>query len=129
MLDKETPAGPATLVDGLNSTTPGVADLHAFVRRKDGLEVIFASDRGGTPGLYDLYVSTRPTTVDLWSPPVKLGPEINSARSEARPRFPGTGPRCTSGLIGNGTMVDGGIQRFTRPPEQSSQENPIRILQ
>ncbi len=82
MLDKQI-AAPAQPVAELN--VAGANDLHAFVRRKDGLEVIFASDRGGISGMYDLYVSTRPTTMDVWSPPVKLGPEINSARAEARP--------------------------------------------
>ncbi len=83
MLDQLT-AGPATPVAELNSTSSW-NDLHAFVRRKDGLEVIFASDRGGTVGLYDLWVSTRSTTSEPWSPPIKLGTEVNSARSEARP--------------------------------------------
>ena len=85
MLDHQTVAAPATAVAELNSTSE-YNDLHAFVRRRDGLEVIFASDRDSpTAGLYDLFVSTRPSTLDPWSTPVKLGPEINTARSEARP--------------------------------------------
>lgn len=85
MLDKQTVAGPATPVAELNSTSDR-NDLHAFVRRKDGLEVIFASDReSATLGLYDLFVSTRPTTSDPWSLPVNLGLNINTSRSEARP--------------------------------------------
>ncbi len=83
MLDQITP-GPSTPVAELNSSSAW-NDLHTFVRRKDGLEVIFASDRGGTVGLYDLWVSTRATTLDPWSPPEKLGPEVNSNRSEDRP--------------------------------------------
>ena len=83
LLDKVTP-GPATPVAELNSTNAW-NDMHSFIRRKDGLEIIFASDRWGTVGLYDLYVSTRASTMDPWSPPEKLGPEVNSDRSEARP--------------------------------------------
>jgi hypothetical protein len=84
MLDKVT-VGPAAPVEGLNMA--GVNDWHAFVRRKDGLEVIFSSSRAdpAAQGGSDLYVSTRPTTHDPWSTPVNLGPDINSARNEARP--------------------------------------------
>ena len=81
MLDKVT-TGLAAPVDELNY--PGAADWHAFVRRKDGLEVIFCSDRD-TPGMSDLFVSTRPTTMDSWSTPVNLGPDVNSERQEGRP--------------------------------------------
>ena len=82
MLDKDNP-GPATLVPGLNAE--GANDWHTFVRRKDGLEVIFASDRGGLP-TSDLFVATRPTISSPWSTPVNLGPLVNSVGGyEARP--------------------------------------------
>lgn len=82
LLDKDN-AGPAVPVEALNH--PGASDWHAFVRRRDGLEVIFASNRGGLP-TSDLFVSTRPTTSAPWSTPVNLGPLVNdAARSEGRP--------------------------------------------
>ena len=81
MLDKVT-TGVAAPVDELNKA--GASDWHAFVRRKDGLEVIFCSDRD-TLGMSDLFVSTRPTTMDSWSTPVNLGPNVNSDRVEGRP--------------------------------------------
>lgn len=82
LLDRDNP-GPATLVPGLN--VEGASDWHAFIRRKDGLEVIFASNRGGLPNS-DLFVSTRATTSSPWSTPVNLGPLVNSpARQEGRP--------------------------------------------
>jgi len=55
--------------------------------RKDGLEVIFSSDRPGTMGQLDLWVSTRATTLDSWSTPVNLGPAINSAFIDAGADF------------------------------------------
>jgi hypothetical protein len=51
--------------------------------RKDGLELIFSSDRPGTMGLLDLWVSTRATTRDSWSTPVNLGPTVNSEFPDA----------------------------------------------
>jgi Tol biopolymer transport system component len=83
MLDRETP-GPASPVEELNA--PGFNNLHAFIRRSDGLEVIFASDRESpTAGLVDLFVATRLTTRDPWSTPKSLGPNINTSRNEIRP--------------------------------------------
>ena len=60
--------GPPVLVNelsgALNDLTPGV--------RHDGLEVIIASNRAGSIGAQDLWVSTRKTVGDLWSAPVNL---------------------------------------------------------
>jgi Tol biopolymer transport system component len=46
--------------------------------RKDGLEVLITSDRPGTHGALDLWASTRASTSTAWSPPVNLGPDINT---------------------------------------------------
>ena len=81
LLDRDNP-GPAILVPELNAS--GASDWHTFVRRKDGLEVIFASDRGGLPAS-DLFVATRPTISSPWSTPVNLGSLVNSMGNEARP--------------------------------------------
>ena len=82
LLDWDNP-GPASQVPGLNAE--GASDWHAFIRRRDGLEVVFASNRGGLPQS-DLFVSTRPTTSSPWSTPVNLGPLVNdAARQEGRP--------------------------------------------
>jgi hypothetical protein len=48
----------------------------------DGLTLIFASSRGGGSGYYDLWMSRRPTTQQDWSPPVNLGPVVNSSSGE-----------------------------------------------
>jgi len=51
----------------------------------DGLALYFSSDRPGTYGDADLWVTTRATVNDGWGPPVNLGPTVNSLLWEARP--------------------------------------------
>jgi hypothetical protein len=54
------------------------------VVRKDGLEMFITSDRPGTLGGFDLWVSRRESTSEPWSTPVNLGPVVNSAAAEQR---------------------------------------------
>ena len=72
--------GPALLVPELSSP---FNDLLPGIRR-DGLEIFLDSDRTGTFGLRDIWVSTRARTSDPWSVPVNLGPVINSAALDGR---------------------------------------------
>jgi Tol biopolymer transport system component len=60
--------------------------------RKDGLEIFFDSNRPGSLGATDLWVSTRQSSADPWSPPVNLGSAVNTAAGELRPSlsFDGT---------------------------------------
>lgn len=60
--------------------------------RKDGLEMFFNSNRPGSLGATDLWVSTRESTADSWSPPVNLGAAVNTSSGEFRPSlsFDGT---------------------------------------
>jgi len=80
--------GPAVPVPELNTSSN---DRQPAVRR-DGLEMFFGSDRVGTLGAIDLWVSTRATTHDPWSTPVNLGPVVNTTLNDARPAlsFDGT---------------------------------------
>jgi len=71
--------GPATLVAELSSPQ---GDQGTAIRR-DGLEMILASDRPGTMGLLDLWVSTRLRTSDPWSSPVNLGATVNGTGNDA----------------------------------------------
>jgi WD40-like Beta Propeller Repeat len=80
--------GPAVLVPELSTD---FEDEQPSIRR-DGLEMFFVSNRPGsvvnpTTGLpsSDIWVSTRASTSDPWSPPVNLGPCINTAGLEGRP--------------------------------------------
>jgi Tol biopolymer transport system component len=73
--------GPAILVAELS--TP-FFDRKPAIRR-DGLELLLASNRPGTFGNLDLWVSTRATTWDSWSAPVNLGPSVNGPGNDAAP--------------------------------------------
>ncbi len=44
----------------------------------DGLILVFASNRAGGQGSYDLWMSTRATVQDNWGAPVNLGGVVNS---------------------------------------------------
>ena len=59
----------AFIVNELNSL---LRDTRTAIRRRDGLEMIVTSGRGGGCGGQDLWVSTRATTADDWSIPVNL---------------------------------------------------------
>lgn len=71
----------AVLVPELSSP---YRDTHPTIRR-DGLEIFISSNRPGSFGFIDLWVSTRPTTHDAWSTPVNLGPTINTQNQERAP--------------------------------------------
>jgi hypothetical protein len=73
--------GPAVLVPELSS--PRVEGRTAI--RRDGLEMLVTSNRLGSIGREDLWVSTRATTSGAWSTPVNLGPPINSEFDDGSP--------------------------------------------
>jgi hypothetical protein len=94
--------GPPALVPELSSP---YRDTRTAIRR-DGLEMFLSSGRPGddvvghSAGSEDLWVSTRATTSDVWSPPLNLnlvnqqlgGPPINSPAFDGAPAlsFDGT---------------------------------------
>jgi len=51
----------------------------------DGLSLYFASDRPGSYGSFDLWVTTRKTKDDPWEPPVNLGSTVNSSDYDNHP--------------------------------------------
>ena len=51
----------------------------------DGLSLYFNSDRPGGFGKRDIWVTTRKTKNEPWSPPVNLGPTVNSPDVENNP--------------------------------------------
>ena len=75
--------GPASAVAELNSAGN---DVQPNVR-KDGLEVVFSSNRLGSLGnTQDIWVSTRASVGDTWAVPVNLGTAVNTAEAaESRP--------------------------------------------
>ena len=79
--DGET-SGPAELVAELSIL--GANDQAPTVRT-DGREILFFSDRAGTLGLNDLWVSTRRSIHDAWSPPMNLGAPMNTVANDQQP--------------------------------------------
>jgi len=51
----------------------------------DGLALFFSSNRPGGMGSYDIWVTTRRNQAAAWSPPVNLGPVINTSGMEGVP--------------------------------------------
>jgi hypothetical protein len=51
----------------------------------DGLALFFSSNRPGGMGSYDMWLTTRPSQAAPWSPPVNLGPAINTSGIEGSP--------------------------------------------
>lgn len=72
---------PPSLVDELNTAQ---ADLTPGIRH-DGREIVFASNRPGGAGNQDIWVATRGTVHGNWSPPVNLGPVVNSSSGDNFP--------------------------------------------
>ena len=79
--------GPSAVVPELSS--PG-RDTRTAIRH-DGLEIIFQSDRTGSVGSGDLWVSTRATTLEPWSTPVNVGPTVNTIYFDGAPALSSDG--------------------------------------
>lgn len=108
VLEHEDVFGTATLVEAVNSSA---ADRQPSVRR-DGLELYFSSARlraDGSNGFLDLWVSTRRSTRDAWSPPVNVLSVNGAAANDAGPAlsFDGTTLYFQSiGVVGGSTQFD-----------------------
>lgn len=72
--------GTPSLALGLNSAQD---DFRPNLRR-DGLEIVFDSNRSGGLGGLDIWTSTRASTADPWSAPTNLGSDINSSANDLR---------------------------------------------
>ena len=75
--------GGAVFIPELNSAQ---SDQRPSVRF-DGLERFLSSDRLGSLGLSDLWVSTRDTVFDTWGAPTNLGPAVNSPFADMQPNI------------------------------------------
>jgi WD40-like Beta Propeller Repeat len=84
--------GPAVPVPSLNTASD---DFRPNVR-KDGLEVVFDSNRAGTLGGQDIWSSTRDSVDDEWSTPIDLT-TVNSPANETRASLSWDGRTLTFG--------------------------------
>jgi hypothetical protein len=73
--------GPPTPVTELDSPEDDMRPMIRF----DGREIFLVSNRMGTLGGRDLWVSVRETVFDPWSPPVNLGIPVNTGAFELTP--------------------------------------------
>jgi hypothetical protein len=95
--------------DGSFGAAVAVAELNTALHdqmpnvRKDGLEMVLASNRGGagSSGGQDIYTSSRASTGDAWSTPVNVGTMVNTAGNETRPSLSWDGTRLHFGRDGN----------------------------
>lgn len=101
---------------------PAANDIQPNVR-KDGRELVFSSTREGGFGGPDIWVSTRSSVADAWSPPVNLGSSVNTDRGESRPFLSADGGRLLFGrggppATGEGDSVAPDIYVTTRSKNQ-----------
>jgi Tol biopolymer transport system component len=102
--------------DGTFGSRAPVAELNSASNdlrpnvRKDGLEVVFDSDRPGSTGLADLWFATRSTAGETWSTPANAGPSINTTANETRGSFSRDGSRL---YFGRSPGPEGGSDIFT----------------
>ena len=87
--------GAPSPVGGLNQD--GAIDARPNVR-KDGLEIVFDSTRGDPANVNaDIFTSMRTSLSQPWSPPQRLGANVNSPAAESRPSLSRDGTRLYSG--------------------------------
>ena len=82
--------------------------------RRDGLEMIFDSDRTGSMGMADLYSAVRAAPGLAWSEPANLGSEVNSTLNETRPSLSWDGRTLYFGSTRAGSEGSSDIYVTTR---------------
>jgi Tol biopolymer transport system component len=89
-----TPARVDELSTGFADQMPNVSP--------DGRVIVFLSNRpDGAGSDLDVFMATRASVTDAWSPPVRLGPEVNGAGDESRPTMSADGHRLYFGRSGD----------------------------
>ena len=105
--------GPAEPVSELNVS--GANDAAVTVR-VDGRELMFWSTRVGGLGGADLWVSTRQTVHDPWSPPVNLGAPLNTTADDVTPTLSYDGRTLIFGSNRPGGSGGNDLWMSTRTP-------------
>ncbi len=109
-------------------STAAYSDRRMTIRR-DGLELIFTSDRPGGVGGLDLWVSTREDTHQPWSEPVNLGPGVNTVTDERGPALSKDGLTLYFSSDREGGMGAGDVWMTTRSRELKHRSRDWRGLQ
>ena len=87
----------------------------------DGLSLYFTSKRGGGYGGHDIWVTRRATTIDPWTEPVNLGPNVNSGATDWSPSM------STDGLTLVFSRGFGSICATTRKSIDDDWEPAVRL--
>jgi formylglycine-generating enzyme required for sulfatase activity len=99
----------------------------------DGLTLLFASARPGSLGDTDIWMSTRTSREAAWTPPMNLGPQVNSAQQEI-PDWLSPDGRClvlsvgrsvAAGRPGARTVMD--LWLCTRASAQAEWSLPVKL--
>lgn len=85
---------------------------------KDGLIIVFASDRAGGYGGVDLWYSSRASVSSPWQEPKNMGPVICSPCDEISPSFSADGKKLY--FASNGHETIGGYDLFSVAIERDS---------
>jgi hypothetical protein len=105
--------GPASWLPELSSpfleTRPAV--------RADGLEIVFGRAIAPASAVADLWVSTRAAVDAPWSPPVNVGPPVNTSASDAHPFLSPDGRMLFLGSNRPGALGSTDIYVATRAAE------------
>ena len=113
--------GTPSPVDELNAA--GAVDARPNVR-KDGLEIVFDSTRGD-PANPDIFTSTRTRISDPWSPPRRLGANVNSATAaESRPSLSRDGTRLYFGSTRANVLGSAGADIFVSTRSGPGKKKP-----
>jgi WD40-like Beta Propeller Repeat len=97
--------GPAAPISELNVAAAN--DIQPNVR-KDGLEVVFSSNRAGGMGGQDIWSATRASVDAPWSAAVNLGPNVNTGFGESRPSLSRDARQLLFGRAGPAGTGEGG---------------------
>ncbi len=108
-----------------------VADETCPSLTADELDMVFVSDRAGTVGHYDLFLTHRTSTEKPWDEPVNLGPHINTQAMDLSPAISGDGLILifsTNGRAGHG-LQEHGTELFEcrRESRDAPFGNPVNL--
>jgi Tol biopolymer transport system component len=93
----------------------------------DGLSLLFASNRPGGRGDYDLYISTRESNTSLWSAPVNLGAAVNTAALEVAPSLSSDGLTLVFHSIRSGGYGSYDLHLTRRASVDQAWSSPVNL--